>query len=107
MKTKRYSTEQIIGILKKAESGLPVKKLWRKHGVSDATIHNWKSKYRGMTVNDAHRLKKLETENLRLKPLVADQALSTSRYSRRSPQKNGNARRQTRSRRAVAGVLRA
>ena len=75
MKTKRYSTEQIIGILKEAEAGLPVKELCRKHGVSDATIYNWKSKFGDMTVSDARRLKELEAENQRLKKLVADQAL--------------------------------
>ena len=75
MKTKRYSTEQIIGILKEAETGMPVKELCRKHGVSDATIYNWKSKFGDMTVSDARRLKELETENQRLKQLVADQAL--------------------------------
>ena len=67
MKTKRYSTEQIIGILKEAEAGLPVKELCRKHGVSNATIYNWKSKFGDMTVSDARRLKELETENQRLK----------------------------------------
>jgi putative transposase len=75
MKTKRYSTEPIIGILKETESGQPVKELGRKHGISDATMYNWKSKYGGLTVSDAHRLKALETENLRLKRLVADQAV--------------------------------
>ena len=75
MKTKRYSTEQIIGILKEAETGMLVKELCRKHGVSDATIYNWKSKFGDMTVSDARRLKELETENQRLKQLVADQAL--------------------------------
>ena len=75
MKTKRYSTEQIIGILKEAEAGMPVKELCRKHGVSDATIYNWKSKFGDMTVSDARRLKELEVENQRLKQLVADQAL--------------------------------
>jgi len=75
MKTKRYSTEQIIGILKEAEAGLPVKELCRKHGVSDATIYNWKSKFGDMTVSDARRLRELETENQRLKQLVAEQAL--------------------------------
>jgi putative transposase len=75
IKTKRYSTEQIIGILKEAEAGLPVKELCRKYGISDATMYNWKSKYGGLTVSDAHRLKELETENRRLKKLVAEQAL--------------------------------
>ncbi len=49
MKTKRYSTEQIISILKEADAGMPVKDLCRKHGVSDATIYNWKSKYGSIT----------------------------------------------------------
>ena len=55
MKTKRYSTEQIIGILTEAEGGMPVKELCRKYGVSDATIYNWKSKYGGMSVSEAKR----------------------------------------------------
>ena len=75
MKTKRYSTEQIINILKEADDGMPVKDLCRKHGVSDATIYNWKSKYASMTVSEAQRLKELEDENRRLKKLVADYAL--------------------------------
>jgi putative transposase len=75
MKTKRYSTEQIIGILKETESGMPVKELCRKNGISDATIYNWKSKYGNLSVSDAHCLKDLEDENRRLKKLVADYAL--------------------------------
>ena len=75
MKTKRYSTEQIINILKEADDGMPVKDLCRKHGVSDATIYNWKSKYGSMSVSEAQRLKELEDENRRLKKLVADYAL--------------------------------
>ncbi len=75
MKTKRYSTEQIISILKEADSGMPVKDLCRKHGDSDATIYNWKSKYGSMSVSEAQRLKELEDENRRLKKLVADYAL--------------------------------
>ena len=75
MKTKRYSTEQIIGILKEAESGMPVKELCRKYGISDATIYNLKSKYGNLSVSEAQRLKDLEDENRRLKKLVADMAL--------------------------------
>ncbi len=75
MKTKRYSTEQIIGILKEGDAGMPVKDLCRKYGISDATIYNWKSKYGNMSVSEAQRLKELEDENSRLKRLVADQAL--------------------------------
>ncbi len=75
MKTKRYSTEQIIGILKEGEAGMAVKDLCRKYGISDATIYNWKSKYGNMSVSEAQRLKELKEENRRLKRLVADQAL--------------------------------
>ena len=54
---------------------MPVKELCRKHGMSDATLYNWKAKYGGMAVSEARRLKELEDENRRLKKLVADQAL--------------------------------
>ena len=66
---------RLISILKEADAGMPVKDLCRKHGVSDATIYNWKSKYGSMTVSEAKRLKELEDENNRLKKLVADYAL--------------------------------
>jgi putative transposase len=75
MKTTRFTTEQIIGILKEAEAGMPIKELCRKHGMSDATLYNWKAKYGGMAVSEARRLKDLADENRRLKKLVADQAL--------------------------------
>ena len=75
MKTKRFTTEQIIGVLKEAEKGMPVKELCRKYGMSEATLYNWKAKYSGMAVSEARRLKALEDENRRLKKLVADQAL--------------------------------
>lgn len=75
MKTTRFTTEQIIGVLKEAEAGMPIKELCRKHGMSDATLYNWKAKYGGMAVSEARRLKGLEDENRRLKKLVADQAL--------------------------------
>lgn len=75
MKTKRYSTEQIIGILKEGESGMvAVKDLCRKYGISDATIYNWKSKYGELSVSEAQRFKDPEDENRRLKKLVADMA---------------------------------
>jgi len=75
MKTTRFTTEKIIGVLKEAEAGMPIKELCRKHGMSDATLYNWKAKYGGMAVSEARRLKDLEDENRRLKKLVADQAL--------------------------------
>lgn len=75
MKTKRFTAEQIIGVLKEADSGMPVKELCRKYGMSEATLYNWKAKYGGMAISEARRLKDLEDENRRLKKLVADQAL--------------------------------
>jgi len=75
MKKKRFSEEQIIGILKEAEAGMKVIDLCRKHGISDVTFYKWRSKYGGLEVSEARRLKQLEEENQRLKRLVADQAL--------------------------------
>jgi len=75
MKKKRFSEEQIIGVLKEAEAGMKVVDLCRKHGISDVTFYKWRSKYGGLEVSEARRLKQLEEENQRLKRLVADQAL--------------------------------
>ena len=75
MKRKRFSEEQIITILKQAEGGLPVAELIRQHGICEGTYYRWKSKYGGLELNEAKRLKRLEDENRRLKRLVADQAL--------------------------------
>lgn len=75
MKKIRYSEDQIIGILKEAEAGIPIIELCRKYGISDATYYNWKAKYGGMTVSDAKKLKQLEDENRRLKQIVADLSL--------------------------------
>lgn len=75
MKGKRFSEEQIIGVLKESEAGLGLADLLRKHGISAGTYYRWKAKYGGMDVSDARRLKGLEDENRRLKRLVADQAL--------------------------------
>jgi putative transposase len=75
MKRKRFSEEQIIGILKEAEAGAKTKDLCRKHGISDATFYNWKAKYAGMTVSEARRLRELEQENTRLKKLLAEAEL--------------------------------
>jgi putative transposase len=69
---KRFTEEQIIGILKEAEAGMKVADVCRKHGISDATYYNWKSKFGGMSVSEAQRLKALEMENSKLKRLLAD-----------------------------------
>jgi putative transposase len=75
MKGKRYSTEQIIGILKEIETGASVAETARKHGTSEATIYIWRKKFGGMEVSDARRLRELESENARLKKIVAQQML--------------------------------
>ena len=72
---KRFSEEQIIGFLKEAERGVPVKELCRRHGFSDASFYLWRSKFGGMDVSDAKRLKSLESENGRLKKLLAESML--------------------------------
>ena len=75
MKAKRFTEEQIIGILKQAQAGMKVVDLCRIHGISDATFYNWRTKYGGMEVSDAKRLKQLEEENRKLKQMLADTML--------------------------------
>lgn len=75
MAQKRRSEEQIIKVLKEAEAGMKVSEVCRKYGISDATYYKWKSKYGGMDISEARRLRALEDENRRLKQMVADQAL--------------------------------
>jgi len=75
MKRKRFTEEQIITILKEHEAGMRVRDLVRKHNVSEQSIYRWKSKYGGMEVSDARKLRDLEDENRRLKKLVADLSL--------------------------------
>jgi putative transposase len=72
---KRFSEEQIIGFLREADKGIALKELCRKHGFSEASYYLWRSKYGGMDVSDARRLKALEIENARLKKLLADALL--------------------------------
>ena len=72
---KRFSEEQIIGFLREAEAGMPVKELCRKHGFSEASYYLWRSKFGGMSVPDAKRPRELETENSRLKKLLAESML--------------------------------
>lgn len=75
MKGKRYSTEQIIGVLKEIEAGASIAETARKHGTSEATIYIWRKKFGGMEVSEARRLRELESENARLKKIVAQQML--------------------------------
>ena len=72
---KRFSDEQIIGFLREADAGLAVKELCRKHGFSEASYYGWKAKFGGMNVSEAQRLKSLETENAKLKKLLANSML--------------------------------
>ena len=78
MKRARFSEEQIIGVLKEHELGGKTADLCRKHGISEATFYNWKSKFGGMDVSEAKRLKALEAENARLKRLLADAMLDNA-----------------------------
>lgn len=78
MKKSRFTEDQIIGVLKEHQAGIPTAELCRKHGISDATFYNWRSRYGGMEVSDARRLKSLEDENLRLKKLLAESMLDVS-----------------------------
>jgi len=75
MKKTKHREEKIIAAVKQLEAGRSVKELARELGVTDQTLYNWKSKYGGMEVSDAKRLRSLEEENRRLKAIVADQAL--------------------------------
>jgi len=75
MARRRYTEEQIIGVLQKAEAGAKVAELCRTYGISETTYYNWKTKYAGMTVSELRRLKTLEAENRRLKQIVAEQTL--------------------------------
>ena len=72
---KRFSEAQIIGFLREAETGVPIKDLCRRHGFSEASYYLWRSKFGGMSVSDAKRLKELDAENMRLKKLLAESLL--------------------------------
>jgi putative transposase len=78
MKRKRFSEEQIIGILKQAEAGGSNQEICRKNGITEQTFYRWRSKYGGMQVSDAKRLKELETENRKLKQLLAEAHLDNA-----------------------------
>ena len=72
MKKKRFTEQQIIGFLKEAEAGVPVKDVCRKHGFSEAAFYGWRAKFGGLQVSEAKRLRELEAENAKLKKLLAE-----------------------------------
>ncbi len=78
MKRSRFSEEQIIGILKEHQAGMTAADLCRRHGISDATFYKWRSKYGGMEVSDAKKLRALEAENAKLKKLLAESMMDVS-----------------------------
>ena len=75
MKRTRYTEEQIVYCLKQAEAGVPIREIIRKYGISEQTYYRWKRQYGGLDVSELRRLKELETENRKLKQLVADLTL--------------------------------
>ena len=78
MKRKRHTEEQIIAILKEHEAGMKTADLCRKHGISEASFYNWKAKYGGLELSEAKRLRGLESENGKLKKLLADAILDNA-----------------------------
>jgi len=78
MKRSRFTETQIIAILNEADAGMPIKELCRKHGISDATYYNWKSKYGGMSASELKRLREMEEENAKLKKMYAELALENT-----------------------------
>jgi len=103
MKRKRHSEEQIIAILKEHEAGVKTADLCRNHGISEQTFYNWKAKYGGLEVSEAKRLKGLESENAKLKKLLADAMLDNAAL-KDLWQKNGDARCQARGCRSLGSV---
>ena len=105
MKRSRFTDEQIIGVLKEHEAGAKVADLCRKHGMSDATLYSWKSKYGGMDISEVKRLRGLEDENSKLKRLLADAMLDNAALKDLLG-KNGSARCEARGGRASSDGVR-
>jgi len=105
MKRKRHTEERIIAILKEHEAGMKTADLCRKHGVSEATFYNWKAKYGGLEVSEAKRLRALESENVKLKKLLAEAMLDNAAL-KDLLEKNGDARCQARGCRSPAFCVR-
>ena len=78
MKKSQFTESQILAVLKEGEAGMPVAQIMRKHGISQATYYNWKSKYGGASAAELKRLKELEAENAKLKRMYADLALENA-----------------------------
>lgn len=96
MKRSRFTEEQIIGMIKEQEAGMPTAEVCRKHGISSASFYKYKAKYGGLEVSDARKLKALEDENRKLKKLLAEQMLDNAML-KDVASKNGDARCKTRS----------
>lgn len=95
---KRFSEEQIIGILREGEAdGVVIRDVCPKHNITEQTFFRWRSKFGGMTVSDAHRLRDLESENAKLKKIVAEQMLAIEGLKETAKKKNGDPGSQTRS----------
>ena len=106
MKRSRFSEEQIIGVLKEHEAGMATAEVCRRHGISPATFYKWKSKFGGMEVSEAKRLRALEDENAKLKKLLAEAMLDIA-VLKDITEKSGDARRKAGCGSACPGCVRA
>jgi putative transposase len=91
MKKKRFSVEQIVGVLKQVQVGVPVAEVIRKAGISEQTFYRWKAKYAGLEVDEVRRMAQLQEENMRLKQLVAELTLDKAMLQDVLSKKNGEA----------------
>ena len=104
MKRSRFSDEQIIAIVKEQEAGAKTVDVYRRHGISDATFYKWKSKYGGLELSEAKRLRALGDENARLKRLLADAMLDNAALKEIAGKKTGDARRKAKRGRSSPGA---